>query len=110
MWEERELQEIKEEEHREEEEQQRREEEARLAEEARIAEEMCQAAEEEERAVEEAWKAVPEPGSWEEQIWVLQLAPVVGEETTAKAAKSGSPNPGACYHCRNQKWESVQPR
>ena len=86
-------------------------EEARLAEEARIAEELRWAAEEEERAAEEAWKAAePEPGSWEEQIQVLQLALVVEEETTAETAKSGSQNPRACYHCRTRKWECVQPR
>ena len=65
-------------------------------------------AEEEEKAVEEAQKAATEPGSWEEQIWVLQLEPVVEEETTAEAAKSGSL--GACYHCRTQKRECVRPR
>ena len=117
LQEERELQEIEEEERQEEEERWRREEEeirraeeARLAEEARIMEEMHWAAEEEERAAEEAWKAVPELGSWEEQIQALQLALVVWKVTTAKAAKSGSPNPGACYHCRNWKRECVRLR
>ena len=86
-------------------------EEARLAEEARIAEEMHWAVEEEERAAEEAWRvAEPEPGSWEKQIRVLQLALVVEEETTAETAKLGSQNPGACYHCRTQKWECVRLR
>ena len=67
--------------------------------------------EEEERVVDEARKAAElELGSWEEQIWALQLEPVVEEEMAAEAAKSGSPNPRACYHCRNQKQECVQPR
>ena len=50
---------------------------------------------------------MPELGSWEEWIWALQLALVVGEETMAEAAKSGSPNLGACYHCRNWKRECM---
>ena len=90
-------------------------EEAHLAEEARIAEEMRRAAEEEERAGEEAQRAEeaqkvaePEPGSWEERIQALRLLPAVEEEMTPEAAKSGSLR--ACYHCRTQKWECVQPR
>ena len=86
-------------------------------EEARIAEEMQRVVEEEERAAEEAWRAEearkaaePEPESWEEQIRALQLAPVVEEEMTVEAAESGSPNPGACYHCRNQKRKCVRLR
>ena len=72
---------------------------------------MCRVAEEEERAAEEAQKAAePELGSWEEWIWALQLVPVVEEETTAEAAKSDSQNPGACYHCRTQKWVCVRLR
>ena len=85
-------------------------EEARLAEEARIAEEMHQAVEEEEKVVEEAQKVAAEPGSWEEQIQVLQLEPVAEEEMMAEAAKSGSPNPGPCYHCRSWKWDCIRPR
>ena len=66
---------------------------------------------EEAQKVEEARKAVePEPGSWEERIQALQLALVVEEETMAEAAKSGSPNPGACYHCRTRKRECVRLR
>ena len=115
LWEERELQEIKEEECWEEEERQRREEEerrqaeeARLAEEARIAEEMRRV-EEEERAAEEARKvAEPESGSWEERIWALRLLPAAEEEATPEAAKSGSL--GACYHCRTRKRECVRLR
>ena len=117
LWEEQELQEIEEEEHREEEERWRREEEERgraeeacLAEEARNVEEMCRAVEEEEKAVEEARKAAVELGSWEERIQALQLELVAEVETMAEAAKLGSPNPGACYHCRSWKWDCVQPR
>ena len=108
MQEEQELQEIEEEECWEEEEQQRREEEERQwVEEARIVEEISQAAEEEEKAAEEAQKAAAEPGSWEEWIQALQLELVPEEEMTVEAAKSGSLNPRACYHCRNQKQECV---
>ena len=49
-------------------------------------------------------------GSWEEWIQVLWLELVAEEEMMAEAAKLGSPNPGACYHCRNWKQECVQPR
>ena len=79
-----------------------------VEEEERVVDEEERVADEEERAADEAQKAAElEPGSWEEQIWALQLEPVVEEEMTAEAAKSGSPNPRACYHCRNQKQECV---
>ena len=71
-------------------------------------EEMRRAVEEEERVVEEAWKVVVELGSWEERIWALQAEAEV--ETMVGAAKSGSSNPGPCYHCRSQKRDCVWPR
>ena len=76
---------------------------------------MHQAAEEEERVVEEAWKAEearkaaePESGSWEEWIRALRLLPPAEEETMLEAAKSASL--GACYHCRTRKRECVRLR
>ena len=60
-------------------------------------------AEEEERVAEEAQRVVEPEQIWEEGVRALQQA-------RAEAAKLASPNPGACYHCRNRKWECVRPR